>query len=396
MKKIIFKMMTALFVLALITVSCQPEVVEPNNPDRTPAPMPASMVIVEQTDSTVLFSATAEGATQFLWQRGGAAIGGQTANTFYLTATGSFPDTARIRVAGVNPSGTGLFADEQTIGFSPWRVPSKATLEGESNVCPTPFIALTANAIPATHFIWYVDGSVLDTTTVPARNVRFSGTVTVRGINALGEGEMSDPVTIAFTECDPFIVADIWSAEPGWSSTGVAEWRDTFAVSSDDPSTFLGGNFMNQGLPIAIRENNYGEWFFPTNEIVGFMDDGREIVQFLGFWNTAWALVLLSDPTLEIPVDISADHSTFTSPHVPVTTFPNQNSTATELAISIRVRNAGETGIGTSAFGTADDIVFTRVVSASGVPVAPQRTKSALQLPSILRYEVTDIRRSAR
>jgi len=273
MKKIIFKMMIALFVLSLAAVSCKKEPVELNNPDRAAAPMPATMTVTGTTDSTVTLVAVAELAETFLWQRGGARITGQTASTFVLRATGLFPDQAIIRVAGENPSGTGFFATADTFNFTPWRVPSKATIQGESNVCPVQVVRLTASAVPATQFIWYRGGVVVDTTNVPTRTVRASGTYTVRGINSFGDGELSEPLDIVFTECEPFIIEGAWSATGRTMLTPAAdiEWRDTIMADTtqlgiDAGAVFMTTRFGNAGFGsiagrIRIFEDEDGDFY---------------------------------------------------------------------------------------------------------------------------------------
>jgi len=81
MKKIMFKMMTAIILLSLIAVSCQPEVVDINNPDRPWVPSqgevvhgPAGVV----THRVVVLTAWAEHAESYVWRRSGVVLEDET------------------------------------------------------------------------------------------------------------------------------------------------------------------------------------------------------------------------------------------------------------------------------------------------------------------------------
>ena len=114
MKKLInLTILTA--VLALVLAACN----KPIDPTGTQAylPKPAAIVNVMQSDSTMTLTASAEGATGYIWRRVGGIGIPTTTNTFVVANDGYFPDTVRIAVAGTNAVGTGNYGEITELAF---------------------------------------------------------------------------------------------------------------------------------------------------------------------------------------------------------------------------------------------------------------------------------------
>jgi hypothetical protein len=261
MKKIIFNIATIVATLIIILVACNkpdkpfgeqallPEIVVVSGPE--PITVDGRRFRTNTTgDSTVVLTAISEGATLFDWRNRGAIIRdddptavkfGGISEGLRLVATGYFPDVRVITVAGANKSGTGRFSARDTVEFRPWRTPDKPVIDSVvNNVCPTYYTMLYARARLAESFRWYRDGvpilvdeygdTAIDVTTRRHRSVN-TGVYTVRGINHLGEGPMSDPVDAEWEQC---IVLQI--AEHTYTVTGY-DWM--FRRTPPDPNSLV-------------------------------------------------------------------------------------------------------------------------------------------------------------
>jgi len=258
MKKIMFKMMIGLMALSFIAVSCQPEVVELNNPDRPPvAPAPtitgAAVNSPPLTDVTLNVTVDATSPViSWLWQRSnnnGASwfvLDTLDANvtTFVVRAPedGIYPYGGLFRVAAINISGIGVFSPGHRVDLIPPYAPSATTISGESNVCPIPFIELRAVAEFAVEYRWYRNGVLIPGETTATIRVREGGTYTAVGLNLTGESPVSNAVHVTWTDCEPFEVEGTWSAtgeDPIWPqfSGGRINWTQEIVPQGDTSTT---------------------------------------------------------------------------------------------------------------------------------------------------------------
>jgi hypothetical protein len=87
--------------------------------------------------------------------------------------------------------------------FKPGGEPKKAIITGgEENTCPATSVLLTANATDATSYKWYKGNTLIDEEYTDKYNVTSTGTYSVIGVNANGEGVKSDGKLVTINSCD--------------------------------------------------------------------------------------------------------------------------------------------------------------------------------------------------
>jgi len=397
-------MMTAIMLLSLIAVSCQPEVVDINNPDRPWVPFQGEVVYGPSgvvTDRVVVLTAWAEHAESYVWRRGGVVLEGRNYDTLQIAATGFFPDIAEITVAGQNPSGIGEFSSSRTIMFTPWEAPGTASLEWDEtlnvffddtlrNECPTPFVLLIARIPQATTFVWHLDGVWIEDEVGPTLRVQMvfcettdtliggtgSGTYTVSGFNQFGESELSNAVTVDWTRCDPFITG-IWHATNSMFSypadlNNRRGWRDSVTAQND--TSFFFWNAHNNGTPdIRVFVDPSGNFYFQGGIVVANLPGGETLRQ-VNIW--------IADPAApgeayrmffgetRANLEISEDYSSFRLP---------ANITLNTAAGPVPGRHGGVGVLRYNAAGNpaawvdrAFDVIFERPTSTTGTSANTQ------------------------
>jgi len=293
MKKIMLKTIVALMALSFIVVSCQPEVVELNNPDR-PSVAPAPTITGDAVNNPPLTDVTLSVAVDapspvisWVWHRSNnngvswfvldtldAEI-----TTFVVRAPedGIYPYGGLFRAAAITISGIGLFSPGHRVDLIPPYAPSSTTISGEDNVCPIPFIELRAVAEFAVEYRWYRNGVLLPGKTTATIRVRESGTYTAVGFNLTGESPLSNAVTVTWVECEPFEVEGEWSAtgeDPIWPqfSGGRIDWVQKIVPEGDTSTTVFIledwarlGQEWSAGPPFNLRVHRDAEglWYIP-------------------------------------------------------------------------------------------------------------------------------------
>ncbi|MDR1681272.1 MAG: hypothetical protein LBS12_05770 [Prevotellaceae bacterium] len=191
MKKIL--VLAALFSLAAGFVAC-------SNDDEPDGQAPGKAVISGATanlwpQTSVLLTATAEGATEYKWYKGSAGttpIPGVTTNTFAVTVSDVY------YVAGVNENGEGAKSNPHQVDITAFDI----TLTGASvNACPATSVELTANMANATAYAWYRNGTKINGETANVYTATESGSYTVAGIRDGVEGDKTAPLVVALVDC---------------------------------------------------------------------------------------------------------------------------------------------------------------------------------------------------
>jgi hypothetical protein len=149
-------------------------------------------------ETTVILTATAEGATSFQWRKDGTNISGITSATYVVTESGAYT------VAGVNAEGTGAFSAAKNVTIEVCNeAPEQATIAGDDqNTCPETTVTLTATAEGAASFQWRKDGIEISGATDATFVVTESGAYTVAGVNAEGTGAFSAAKNVTIEVCN--------------------------------------------------------------------------------------------------------------------------------------------------------------------------------------------------
>ena len=145
----------------------------------------------------VLLTASVTDAISFQWKKDGTVIEGQTTSTLIVSESGAYT------VAGINEAGIGAFSVPKYVTIFDC-LPLQAIITGsESNVFPETTVLLTASAGDATSFQWKKDGTVIEGQTTSTLIVSESGVYTVAGINEIGIGVFSEPVSVTISDYLP-------------------------------------------------------------------------------------------------------------------------------------------------------------------------------------------------
>jgi len=429
MKKIFFTIAAALIFLSLIIlVSCRAEPFEINNPDRPWTPFQGQVVdgIPEGafvSEQLVILRATSVYADDFVWRRDDVVLQGRNHDTLHIAASGFFPDAPRITVAGRNVSGVGEFSDSIMFSFVPWEAPRNYGITGDRrdtllvpgdtiigdvyiNVCPTPYVTLTANIWQATMFQWYLDGQPIENMDgINSRTLRVwyvfdslrndyvgsgSGVYTVRGWNAIdmvGTG-LSDPVTVEWTECARHILAGTWSVTArrgNMEGMPSMTWNEVLIMDDGNPDiVWLSNVFNTPGVRAAVATLG-NVVYFPNYLVIGSTAT-HDTIQFVVHWTSPTQVSLDFDANVRVNAVVASDFSSFYLPNHPTSTFNEGNR-----AIALVTRPRGNTGLdGLAWIGGGNGIIrapaFTR--TAAGTSVAtPQKSSNYINLQEVTMTE---------
>ena len=147
---------------------------------------------------TVTLTTEILGATSYQWYMNGNAIAGATTNTYIVTQSGIY------NVAGVNATGVGAQSPNKTVTIEECILPDDAgTIQGlDENTCPARIVTLTIAEIAyAETYNWYRNGTIISGATTTTYIVTQSGTYTVAGFNATGEGALSPEKEVTINDC---------------------------------------------------------------------------------------------------------------------------------------------------------------------------------------------------
>jgi hypothetical protein len=225
-----------------------------NDDEPTPDPAPAKAAVQGGNANvcpavTVTLTASAEGATSFVWYNGDTKITGAVSASYDVTATGTY------YAAGVNGSGEGDKSDAKAVTISAClTAPAKAAVQGDgANTCPAVTVTLTASAASATSFVWYNGDEKIAGATAASYEVTAAGTYCAAGVNAAGEGPKSDAKAVAITACvDPLAaLLGTWNGSEYYFDFDDEEWYPNSFVSEItkvDDQTISISNFVGVGV----------------------------------------------------------------------------------------------------------------------------------------------------
>ena len=337
MKKLLSNMIAILAILSVVLVGCKkPQENEPETPHK------AVIEGAAQNDCpevVVTLTASATHAKSFEWRRYNSASGGtptiisgQTGASLEWTVVAN----VWIAVVGINDDGRGPESDRHAITFVPCVYPEKATLiANREEACIDQNVQFTATSTFATSFQWEVDGAIVQNHTATTFNINLDAAgirvVRVRGVNEVGEGPFSDPITMEWVACDEQVtVVGDWDVtalrqelaqgevapinDPqAWSHYGlvldamvVEDW-DLAVAPSDDSYVFIGwrgrdpetqyGSFW---IVSVDAEGWYMETVIDQTDIYTFTE--RQRICFRAHHdNGLWCY----NPDGEIPFDVS-------------------------------------------------------------------------------------------
>ncbi|MDR2361663.1 MAG: choice-of-anchor J domain-containing protein [Prevotellaceae bacterium] len=187
MKKVLI--LAALFSLAAGFVACSDDDQSGQVPGKAVISGPSSNVFPE---TSVTLTATAEGATSYLWYSNTSLIPGETANTLVVTNSSAYS------VAGVNDNGEGAKSDPKAVTIESYTI----TLTGaSSNTCPSASVVLTASLQNATAYKWYKGGAEISGVTTNTYEATETGAYTVAGIIGTQAGPQSAPLNVTIVNC---------------------------------------------------------------------------------------------------------------------------------------------------------------------------------------------------
>jgi hypothetical protein len=169
-------------------------------------PGKAGISVVSETDNKcgtevepfVILGVTAENATSYKWYKNGTALS-STGTGEALTVSESGTYTA----AGVNDQGEGAVSDAKIVTIADCGAP--VIIGDEHNDCgegeTTVELSIEQPIANATSYKWYKDDAPIDGATATTYTVEESGTYTVAGVYASGEGAKSAPKVVTITGC---------------------------------------------------------------------------------------------------------------------------------------------------------------------------------------------------
>ena len=183
-----------------------------------PLPAAAGVIMGETTvcqgENPVTYTVPAiADATSYLWTLPSGATGTSTTNSI-LVNFGTSAVSGNITVKGMNACGNGV---ESTLAVTVNPLPAAAgVIMGETTVCQDqiPVIYAVPTISDATSYLWTLPSGATGTSTTNSILVNFgasaiSGNITVKGINACGDGvESSLAVTVNPLPATPVITQD--------------------------------------------------------------------------------------------------------------------------------------------------------------------------------------------
>ncbi len=399
MKRTFFYISALLVALVLVVTSCKKD--KPNkNEDSVPVQASISgggegSQTCENLIPTYVLTATAEGATSFVWRNGSVEIKGATTSTLTLQKTDSMPNMVNITVAGVNESGQGLFSSARRVVFSACAAPGKATITGLDTIyCFQRSITLTANASGASTYTWYKNDVKIEFESSPTLAVTDSGTYTVKAVNLQGEGELSAPKTVKKLEGEDCAGLDsnLFRLEGTWIVTGIATrsfwtslgsipdtaagWKDT--VVDQGNNTYATTNFANRGIPMFYMEDpNEANRFVFLNDYQLDDDDGDPVVQIVvgKMPDGKWTVIRGES---DIDLIWSAEGTSFTFPDLEVTQDGGAKIDITEVGIAMVIKRPNN-----QISGALWSMVARMEVSRERTSTATQARKSQIQKPKV-------------
>ncbi|MCL2682671.1 MAG: hypothetical protein FWE63_04185 [Bacteroidales bacterium] len=184
----------AIAVIAVITAACD----DKGNPPGI-AEISGNNTNIEP-DETVTLTASASGATSYIWKIDNVEIPNATSFEYIAFKTGSYT------VAGVNKYGTGGWSKPHPVWISCPGSHYPPTISGDSiNACPDEFVTLTVSYPCTMLSTWYVWQKGIETLSETSNTLEVTetGVYRVKGVSDIGETNWSDRFTVTITSCVP-------------------------------------------------------------------------------------------------------------------------------------------------------------------------------------------------
>jgi hypothetical protein len=184
-------------VAAVVFAACNKD---DNNASGT---VPAKAVVTgearnECPATSVLLTASADGAQSYLWYRNALVIANATASTYAAISSGTY------YAVGVNAAGQGEKSEDKEVNVYLNCPPSVPTLTGlTGNQCPAMTVRLTATAGNVESYVWYKGTDEISGVTGAFYDVTESGSYSVAARNTYGTSERSAERTVTITQCPP-------------------------------------------------------------------------------------------------------------------------------------------------------------------------------------------------